>query len=183
MVTYASFSPDDQTIATASDDGIVKIWDRKGKLKTTFSTSMTTNTEPQSKRWNIPFLTKPPLDNKPHEGAIWGISFTKDGQRVAIAKQNRDLSSRNIRIFNLQGNLLQTLYVGENSVNALSFSDDGKSLVAATGKDGVTVWRYWQVDDLLKYACDWSQDYFKFNADSDEKVKEAKNFCQKLSGG
>lgn len=183
MVTYASFSPDDQTIATASDDGIVKIWDRKGKLKTTFSTSMTTNTEPQSKRWNIPFLTKPPLDNKPHEGAIWGISFTKDGQQVAIAKQNRDLSSRNIRIFDLQGNLLQTLYVGENSVNALSFSDDGKSLVAATGKDGVTVWRYWQVDDLLKYACEWSQDYFKFNADSDEKVKEAKNFCQKLSGG
>jgi len=57
-----SISPDGQKIATASQDGTVKIWNQKGD--------------------NIQTLTG-------HQGAVYSVSFSPDGQKIATASEDK----------------------------------------------------------------------------------------------
>ncbi|MGK7877479.1 MAG: toll/interleukin-1 receptor domain-containing protein [Xenococcaceae cyanobacterium] len=61
-VYSVSFSPDGQTIATASDDGTVKLWTKNGQELKTFQA---------------------------HDGRVWSVSFSPDGKTIATASQDR----------------------------------------------------------------------------------------------
>ncbi|WP_375470867.1 AAA-like domain-containing protein, partial [uncultured Nostoc sp.] len=60
-VNSVAFSPDGQTIASASDDNTVKLWNRNGQLLQTL---------------------------QGHSDSVWGVAFSPDGQTIASASDD-----------------------------------------------------------------------------------------------
>jgi WD40 repeat protein len=116
-VLDVSISPDGQLIASAGQDGTVKIWNRGGKLINTWS-----------------------KDNAGNEGkSVWerisSVSFSPDGKIIAFP------AGQNIQLIDRSGKSLRTLeYQGEEpslaglGINSVSFSPDGQ-IIAAGGND------------------------------------------------
>ncbi|RQH12285.1 WD40 repeat domain-containing protein, partial [Okeania hirsuta] len=61
-VNGVAFSPDGETIATASRDKTVKLWNRQGKLLQTLTG---------------------------HENEVWGVAFSPDGETIATASRDK----------------------------------------------------------------------------------------------
>ncbi|MEG3435914.1 AAA-like domain-containing protein [Pannus brasiliensis CCIBt3594] len=144
-----SISPDGKTIATASEDGTVKLWDRQGKLINTL---------------------------KSHQGAVYSVAFSPDGERIATASEDKtariqDLQGRILatlpghersvysvnfspdgrtlvttsrdgtaKLWNLQGKLLHTFRGHQKSVDDASFSPDGRTIATASRDGTIKVW-------------------------------------------
>ncbi|MFM6372883.1 MAG: AAA-like domain-containing protein [Microcystis panniformis] len=145
-----SISPDGQKIATASQDGTVKIWNQKGE--------------------NIQTLTG-------HQGAVYSVSFSPDGQKIATASRDGtikiwDLSGKIIlslgqenieafysvnfspdgqkiagaaadktaKIWDLQGNLRATFRGHQDFVNSVNFSPDGQFIITASSDGSAKIW-------------------------------------------
>lgn len=105
-----SFSPDGQTITSDTVDGIIKIWSVKERKL---------------------------IKTIPHDTVRldrFGVSFV-DNQTIATTN-----SDRTIKIFNLNGKLLNTLPGHTDQVFYLDVSRDGK-YIASSSKDGtVKIW-------------------------------------------
>ncbi|MUG91363.1 hypothetical protein F7734_02205 [Scytonema sp. UIC 10036] len=154
-VLSVNFSPDGQTIASASNDRSVKLWRRDGTLLTTLMG---------------------------HNSGILDVAFSPNGQLLATASTDRQVKlwqlsrsgDREVVI------LLTTLNGHRDAVQQLAFSPDGKTLIT-TSKDRTTLlWDLEVVLDnhkLLQAACDWVRDYFQ----SHPTMKaDGKHFCNSL---
>ncbi|MBD2023225.1 AAA-like domain-containing protein [Leptolyngbya sp. FACHB-711] len=103
-----SYSPDGQLIATAGDtDGTVRIWDQSGQ-------------EVKQLQVFTPFTDRRVLD----------VSFSSDGQQVAIAAQDGI-----IRIWNPSSGKIKEFRGHSDWINTISFSPDGQFVLSAS-KDG-----------------------------------------------
>ncbi|KAM3096932.1 AAA-like domain-containing protein [Phormidesmis sp. 146-35] len=112
-VNSVSFSSDGQ-IASAGQDGSVKLWN----LASTDATDFTfLKTLTQGSNW------------------LQAVSFSPDGQMVAIA--SRDST---IKLWNRNGAQIQTLKGHKNRVYAVSFSPDGQTIASAGYDATIKLW-------------------------------------------
>ena len=112
-VTSIALSPDGRVIASASFDGIIRLWDIK--------------TGQTIKELSI---SKMPL---------FAVSFSPDGQYIAFSYAVDEDSS--VYIWSLNKNCHQCVLNGHESViRSISFSHDGSSLVTASNDGTVRIW-------------------------------------------
>ncbi|NEO97636.1 MAG: TIR domain-containing protein [Symploca sp. SIO2E9] len=156
-VESVSFSPDGQTIATASLDHTVKLWNRHGHLIRTLEghqdAVMVVAFSPDSqivatgsldktvKLWNLEGKLLKTL--KGHTDGVVSISFnplnkaSQQGFSQVIATAGYD---RTVRVWTLDGKLQQTLSEHTGIVRVVRFSPDGQT-IASAGSDGIV--RFW----------------------------------------
>lgn len=147
-LSYVEFSPDDQLIATASEDKTAKIWSIDGKILTTleghtgkvikirFSPDSklvaTTSEDNTAKIWRLDGKLLTTL--KGHIASVNDISFSPDNKLIATASEDKT-----VNIWNANGRFLRTL-PHEASITAIRFSSDGRLLATASQDDIVKLW-------------------------------------------
>ncbi len=162
-VWTVSFSPDSQMIASASSDNTVKLWDRNSnpldqtlqghRLEVkdiSFSPNgiiATASSDQTVRLWNTD--TAEPLKNLMGEPLIFNhsqevrwVSISPDGQTLATVNEDQPT----VKLWNLEGELLQTLTGHQKPVNALEYSPTG--LIASGSQDGTV--KLWQDGDLVE---------------------------------
>ncbi|HEX4100925.1 MAG TPA: TIR domain-containing protein, partial [Pseudonocardiaceae bacterium] len=120
-LTRVAFSPDGHTLATASVDKTVRLWEVSN-----------------------PHQPRPLSTLTDHTAEIWSVAFSPDGQTLATGSDDGT-----VRLWDVsdarQPHPLSTLTGHTNIVRGVAFSPDGQTL--ATGSDDTTV-RLWDVSDL-----------------------------------
>ena len=110
VILDMAFSPDGKTLATASYDTTIKLWDTaNGKELRTL---------------------------KEHSDSVYGVSFSKDGTLLASAAADRAVKIWNVA----SGKLLYTFGEPTDWVYAVAWSPDGKHLAAAGADRSIRMW-------------------------------------------
>lgn len=150
-ITSISFSPDERTVATASQDGTVQLWNRNGKLgailkghngsvtSVNFSPHgqriVTTGEDKTARLWQLDGTL---IKTMPHPTSVTSAAFNSNGQMIAMAG-----ADGKVRLWKIDGSLFQTLSGHTDAVSAVNFSSDEKStfLAAAAQDDTINIWK------------------------------------------
>jgi WD40 repeat protein len=148
-VSSVAFSPNGDTIATASNDGTVKLWDRAGQLLNTLpvdellETSVKFSPDGQHiatggndatvKLWSRSGQLLHTF--KGHSAPVNDISFSADGEAIASASFDNT-----IKLWSRSGQLLHTLNGHQDLVVSVSFSPDGTLLASGSSDQTVKLW-------------------------------------------
>ncbi|MDZ8069996.1 MAG: caspase family protein, partial [Nostoc sp. DedQUE08] len=109
-VYSVAFSPDGKTIASASADKTVKLWDAAtGKSITTL---------------------------KGHSDAVYSVAFSPDGKTIASASADKTVKLWDAAT----GKSITTLKGHTSGVNSVAFSPDGKTIASASDDKTVKLW-------------------------------------------
>ncbi|MBD2504952.1 WD40 repeat domain-containing protein [Anabaena azotica FACHB-119] len=129
------FSPDGKTLASASRDQTIKLWNRQtGKLISTLP----------SERYA----------KEGHSDRVWSVVFSPDGKTLASAS-----GDKTIKLWNRDtGKLISTLEGHSELVWSVVFSPDGKTLASASGDKTIKLWNL-DLDNLLAQGCSWLKGY------------------------
>ena len=156
---FASFSPDSQTIVTATDDNYIKLWQTNGTLQATLtghtdkirSAIFTPNGEiiiSASADKTVKIWQKNGKlihDLKGHSGEITSVCLSPDGKIIASAS-----ADGTVKLWTINGEELSTLKVERGWITSASFSPDGQ-IIAAAGTDGtVKLWSLTKVVEKLQ---------------------------------
>jgi WD40 repeat protein len=149
-VNSVVFSPDGQTIATASSDNTVKLWSLKGKKikslighkaavkSVVFSpdgqTIASASDDNTVKLWNRNGKEIRTLSG--HKDWIWNVSFSPDGNTIATASKDST-----VKLWTLEGKQIKTLNGFGYSFTSVSFSPDGQMLATASKDRTVKLWQ------------------------------------------
>jgi WD40 repeat protein len=148
-VVSANFSNDGEQIATASDDGTVKLWARNGKLLQTLSghgdrvksISFSPDSEILAsgsfdrtvKLWRSDGKLLQTLVG--HEKEVIAVSFSPDGENLASAG-----ADSTVRLWSINGEPLQTLRGHRGWVETVAFSPTGEILASADSSGAIAIW-------------------------------------------
>lgn len=144
-----SFSPDGSSIATASIDTTVKLWQRdgsqihtlKGHTDNVNSVSFspdgdilaTASNDQTARLWKVDGQLITTLTG--HQGWVNSISFSPDGQTLATASDDTT-----IKLWTTDGEEIQELRGHQSWVSSVSFSPDGQTLATGSGDTSVKLW-------------------------------------------
>ncbi len=142
-----SLSADGTTMASASSDGRVKVWDISGELQHTFTHDHSIRSVAFSPSgeflaaadvagtvtiWQLSTGLEKQTIN--HEESLRSISFSPGGEILASAGLGGI-----IRLWDLEGNLLQTFDHGDH-LHSVQFSVNGRFLASAGNNQKVNLW-------------------------------------------
>ncbi|WP_341526616.1 caspase family protein [Nostoc sp. UHCC 0302] len=151
-VLSVAFSPDSKTIASASSDTTVKLWNAAtGKEITTLKghssdvlgiafspdgkTIASASSDTTVKLWNVA-TGKEITTLNGHSSYVLSVAFSPDGKTIASASLDNTLKLWNATT----GKEITTLNGHSNSVNGVAFSPDGKTIASASSDTTVKLW-------------------------------------------
>jgi WD40 repeat protein/class 3 adenylate cyclase len=148
-VNAVSYSPDGNTLASASDDGTIKLWSRDGhNLKTleghhapVYSLSFSpdgkliasASADHTIRLWRAD--GQPLRVLKGHTDAVNRVSFSPNGLMLASGSDDRT-----VRLWAIDGRQLRTLQGHAAPVWGISFSPDGTRLASASNDRTIRLW-------------------------------------------
>ncbi|WP_088889490.1 AAA-like domain-containing protein [Leptolyngbya ohadii] len=146
-VRQVRFSPAGDRMITVSDDRTVKIWDQKGSLLKTLSDftavvdmdfssdgrTFATAGDRTVKIWSSEGQL---LNSFEHPDELWSVGFSPDGQTVASGS-----TTGTVKLWALDGRLLDTWTAHEGQIPGLSFSPDSQKLVTVSNDSSIKVWQ------------------------------------------
>jgi len=148
-VMSASFSPQGNTIATASADKTVKLWSLNGReIKTIkghqalvnsviFSpdgqTIASASDDKTAKLWSLKGKEIKNLIG--HKAAVNSVVFSPDGQTIATGS-----SDNTVKLWSLKGKEIKSLIGHKAAAKSVIFSPDGKTIATASADNTVKLW-------------------------------------------
>ncbi|HEY9667291.1 MAG TPA: hypothetical protein V6C91_10835, partial [Coleofasciculaceae cyanobacterium] len=103
------------------------------------------------------------------------VAWSRDGKMIASTS-----SDRTVKLWNREGQPLQTLIGHNGEVYSVAWSPDGKTIASASQDKAVILWNLedLQLNRLMQDACDWVRDFLKYSAAVEE---DDKHLCNGIS--
>jgi WD40 repeat protein len=151
-VKSVAFSPDGQTLVSASDDKTIKLWDvSTGQKKRTLSEHSASvksvafspdgqilasgSNDQTIKLWDVSTgLEKSTL--KGHSFWVNSVAFSPDGQTLASGSDDKTIKLWDVST----GKELRTLKGYSGNIGCIAFSPDGQTLASGSGDNTIKLW-------------------------------------------